>query len=132
MQRSSTADVRRNLTNLEKILLLCAAVFFLAVLAAGIRSRGLGDGYEITTQYRAADSRVAPEAGEKVDLNTAGAAELAELPGIGGVLAQRIVDYRAAHGAFQKPEDIKNVDGIGDGKFSGIKDLITAGEETTP
>jgi competence protein ComEA len=61
----------------------------------------------------------------KININTATVEELDTLPRIGIVLAQRIVDYRAEHGAFKAIEDIKNVKGIGDGLFQDFKELIT-------
>lgn len=60
----------------------------------------------------------------KIDINTAGEAELTQLPGIGPVTAQKIIDYRAANGSFKSIDDIKNVSGIGDKKFEQIKDKI--------
>ncbi|SFQ99365.1 ComEA family DNA-binding protein [Desulfoscipio geothermicus] len=60
----------------------------------------------------------------KINLNTAGTAELEKLPGIGPALAQRIIDYRNQNGPFMVPEDIKNVSGIGDKRFEQIKDMI--------
>jgi competence protein ComEA len=60
-----------------------------------------------------------------INLNTASAAELEALPGIGPALAQRIVEYRNAHGPFAAIEAIMDVPGIGEGKFAAIKDLIT-------
>jgi competence protein ComEA len=62
---------------------------------------------------------------QKININTATAKELESLPGIGPVLAQRIVDYRAQKGGFKSIEEIKEVSGIGDKKFEAIKDLIT-------
>ena len=65
-----------------------------------------------------------------LDLNTAAAEDLTELPGIGGVLAQRILDYREEHGPFETAEDLMNVPGIGEGKLAGLEGLITvSGEE---
>jgi len=64
-------------------------------------------------------------AGGKININTASAAELESLPGIGPTLAQRIVDYRSTHGPFKAPEDLMNVSGIGTGRYEQIKDLIT-------
>jgi competence protein ComEA len=58
-------------------------------------------------------------------INLATAAELAELPGIGEILAERIVAYRDAHGDFKRTSSIENVSGIGEGKYNAIKDLIT-------
>jgi len=65
------------------------------------------------------------QTGGKIDINTATAEELESLPGIGPVLAQRIVDYRKANGPFAAIEDIKNVRGIGEAIFADIEDLIT-------
>ena len=65
------------------------------------------------------------EVPQKINVNTAEAWLLECLPGIGDVLAQRIVDYRTANGPFQRIEDIKNVEGIGPGVFEQIKDKIT-------
>jgi len=64
------------------------------------------------------------QAGGKININTATAAELDTLPGIGPVLGQRIVDYRETNGPFAAIEDIKNVRGIGDATFEEIKELI--------
>ena len=60
----------------------------------------------------------------KVNINTANLNELDSLPGIGPALAQRIIDYREQNGNFQSIEDLQNVKGIGDSKFSDIKDNI--------
>ncbi len=64
----------------------------------------------------------------KVNINTASAAELQNLPRIGPKVAQRIVDYRTQNGPFKKIEDIMKVRGIGEKVFNQIKDLITVGE----
>jgi len=63
--------------------------------------------------------------GQKVNINTGNAAELEALPGIGPVLAQRIIDYRQTNSPFRRPEDIKNVKGIGDVTFERLRDLIS-------
>ena len=59
-----------------------------------------------------------------VNINTATAAELEALPGIGPALAQRIVEYREANGPFTAIEQIQNVSGIGPAKFEAMKELI--------
>lgn len=60
----------------------------------------------------------------KININTASIEDLDTLPGIGEKTAQKIIDYRTTKGRFLKPEDIKNVSGIGDAKYEAIKDLI--------
>lgn len=61
---------------------------------------------------------------QKVNINTANQTELETLPGIGPSLAQRIMKYRESNGKFQKIEDLQNVKGIGDSKYSNIKDSV--------
>lgn len=62
-----------------------------------------------------------------IDLNTAGREELMALPGIGEVLAGRILRYRDAHGAFTAVEDLMKVEGIGEARLETILDKITIG-----
>ena len=62
-----------------------------------------------------------------ININTATVAELKALPGIGDVIAQRIVDYRTAHGRFSSIEELMNVSGIGEKRFAAIRDLVTVG-----
>lgn len=62
-----------------------------------------------------------------VNINTAGKEALMLLPGIGEILAQRILDYRAAHGAFSSVEDLNNVEGIGEKTLEGLRDYATVG-----
>ena len=64
---------------------------------------------------------------EQIDLNTADAADLQRLPGVGPALASAIVDYREANGGFQTVEDLKKVPGIGEKRFESIRDSITIG-----
>ncbi|MBI2057729.1 MAG: helix-hairpin-helix domain-containing protein [Candidatus Yanofskybacteria bacterium] len=68
---------------------------------------------------------VTPEQSAKININTASSQELEKITGVGPVIAQRIIDYRNKNGPFQKIEDIKNVNGIGDLKFEKMKDEIT-------
>ena len=61
---------------------------------------------------------------EPVDINRADQARLETLPGIGPVLAERIVAWRKENGPFVSAEQIMDVEGIGEGKYAEIKDLI--------
>ncbi|MEV0133933.1 ComEA family DNA-binding protein [Dactylosporangium sp. NPDC050688] len=63
--------------------------------------------------------------GGLVNLNTATVTELQTLPGIGAVLAQRIVEYRDRHGGFRAVTDLRQVEGIGDAKFQQLRDRVT-------
>jgi competence protein ComEA len=63
--------------------------------------------------------------GGVLNLNSASAAELAELPGIGPATAARIVEYRQKNGSFKKVEDLMNIRGIGEKSFLKLKPLIT-------
>lgn len=65
-----------------------------------------------------------PDAGGIVNLNTATLQELETLPGIGPVLAQRIIDYREANGPFQSVEDLLKVKGIGASLLEKIRELV--------
>ena len=59
-----------------------------------------------------------------ININTATAEELEQLPGIGPSTAQKIVSDRMANGSFKSPDDLKRVTGIGDKKFETISTLI--------
>ena len=64
-------------------------------------------------------------AGGLVNLNTATLADLDTLPGVGPVLAQRILEARDAQGGFKAVADLRKVDGIGAARFEQLKDLVT-------
>jgi competence protein ComEA len=61
---------------------------------------------------------------EKVNINTATIEQLQTLPGVGPALAQRVLDYRAKVGKFNKIEEILNVKGFGEKMFQKIKDRL--------
>jgi competence protein ComEA len=64
-------------------------------------------------------------AAAQVNINTAGATELEELPGIGEVLAQNIIDYRTENGPFTSVDQLVDVSGIGDATLAELEDLVT-------
>ena len=59
-----------------------------------------------------------------IDLNTATLAELDTLPGVGPVLAQRILDWRTEHGQFASVDQLSDVPGIGDTRLAQLRDLV--------
>ena len=101
---------------------------YLVTLAGGFSEKADASTYNLTTVLKNNASyyigEVDNESGDKVSINTASVALLDTLPGIGSVIAKRIVTYRSSEGMFLALEDIKNVDGIGDALFEQIKDLI--------
>jgi|GEM_PF-1850486 len=70
-------------------------------------------------------------AADLVNINTADAALLETLPGIGATKAASIVEYRTDHGLFAKKSDIQNVSGIGASTYAQIEPLITVGDSTS-
>lgn len=68
---------------------------------------------------------VAAPTGSKVNLNTATAEQLDELPGVGPVTAKSILDWRTKNGRFTKVEDLLDVKGIGQATLDDLRDLVT-------
>lgn len=85
-----------------------------------------GAGAEGATGQAGASSggRVAPSSG-LIDLNTADAQQLEELPGVGPSIAQRIIEHRETNGPFRAPEDLMEVSGIGPATFAKLQDRVT-------
>ena len=77
-----------------------------------------------TARHKAAGRRDVVST-EIVNLNTATAAQIASLPGIGPKTADLVVQYRTKNGPFKKIEEIMNVRGIGEKSFLKIKDRLT-------
>ncbi|MEV5571445.1 ComEA family DNA-binding protein [Spirillospora sp. NPDC052269] len=64
--------------------------------------------------------------GAPLDLNTATAEQLDQLPGVGPVLARRIIDYRTQHGPFRSVDQLQEVPGIGARRLTDLKPLLNA------
>jgi len=69
-------------------------------------------------------ANAAPRAGSLVDLNTATLDQVEALPGVGPVLAQRILDWRREHGRFSSIDELREVSGIGEQKFHDLRDKV--------
>ena len=59
-----------------------------------------------------------------VNINTASVKQLMKLEGVGQKVAERIVEFRTAHGPFKKAEDVRKVEGVGSGLFDKNRDRI--------
>ena len=94
-----------------------------APVNAGAASEAAGANTLVSVKTAAESGRGTAKAGGKVHLNTATAAELTALPGVGDITAQRILEYRAAHG-FTSIEDVMKVKGIGKAKFSKMQPYL--------
>lgn len=94
-----------------------------APVNAGAAAEAAGANTLVSVKTAAESGRGTAKAGGKVHLNTATAAELTALPGVGDITAQRILEYRAAHG-FTSIEDVMKVKGIGKAKFSKMQPYL--------
>ena len=92
---------------MTRIMIAAIAAFALSAAAAGAQGRA-----------------AAPK-------TTATAAQLATLPGIGPMMAGRIIEYRQKAGAFKKIEELMNVRGVGEKSFLKMKPLITVAAAKT-
>lgn len=121
MEKGKTAKI-------EWLLLGMTALFLCLLLALHLRDRTLGESFTVETAVEVPQEEIQPDL-SPLDLNTAAAEELTELPGIGEELARRIVEYREEHGAFESVEELMEVSGIGEGKFAALEGRITVGGE---
>lgn len=134
------------LTHQERLGLLVVAAIFLAAIAAHLvvpsptawtalpSDSELGEiRAQTADETEAARRRAVPLAsGEQIDLNLADATELARLPGIGPVLAERVVDWREERGGVSSPEELLEVSGIGPAKFAALEDRVRVDGATAP
>ena len=100
-----------------------------ADLAAVNLAAPLVDGEQVVVPRRgpggSAAVTAAPGAGAKVSLGSATVEQLDELPGVGPVTAQKIVDWRTTHGPFRSVDDLDDVPGIGPARIEQLRDLVT-------
>ena len=121
------SDPRGIRTALGVVLLIGAALLLFLPLLPGpsgeVRyrpSRGREWALEETAGSTARETAV----GKTVNVNRADAEELAALPGIGGVFADRIIEERREHGPFYYPEDLETVSGIGRRTVEKLRPLL--------
>jgi len=114
------------------ILLLVTAAFLVGVGVSYCRRAGLRHQAALNPIAVVQDTRggCAPDSAAyslPVDLNQATPRQLDGLPGIGPVLAGRIVEYRQRKGGFHRVSELRAVSGIGEKRYSALKDLVTVG-----
>src|SRR5687768_4914839 len=86
----------------------------------------LADGMQVVVPKRAASGGAAAAgAGARVSLSSASLAQLDALPGVGPVTAQKILDYRAAHGGFASVDDLDAIPGIGPARIEQLRDVVS-------
>ncbi|HVM28456.1 MAG TPA: ComEA family DNA-binding protein [Mycobacteriales bacterium] len=92
-------------------------------------ARKLTDGEQVLVGIEAPAGAAAPggaaAGGGLLDLNAATASDFETLPGIGPVLAERIVEWRAEHGPFQSVDQLREVPGIGEAKYGALKTKVS-------
>ncbi|HEY1571530.1 MAG TPA: helix-hairpin-helix domain-containing protein [Pseudonocardiaceae bacterium] len=91
-------------------------------------ARRLTDGEQIYVGIPTPAAAAVPGSGDtesKVDLNDATEDQLEALPGVGPAMAQHILSWRTQHGQFTSIGQLKDVSGIGDGRYAKLKDLVT-------
>lgn len=92
-----------------------------------VQVQSLAPATDISTEASEASHTPQIPSPERININTATVEQLQTLPGIGPVLAQRIVDYRTENGNFTTAGALVNVNGIGETRLEAIWDLITTG-----
>jgi competence protein ComEA len=80
-------------------------------------------------QQKAQKSKPAASAASPVNLNTATAADLQALPGVGAATAKLIIEHRQKNGGFKKIEELMTIKGIGEKSFLKLKPMITVGSD---
>lgn len=125
--------------NKVSVLLAVVTALFVGFTLGLFVGRNSGSGtvtLAVSPQMQTAPTAAATAAAETVpdetvsfpvNINTADADTLTALPGIGQVLAERILAYRQQNGPFRAIEEITKVEGIGEKKAEAILDLITVG-----
>lgn len=115
----------------EKILLLAAAIFLALLSGLCLRDRLAVGNPGLTVEEASAQPQeiFVPEI-RPMNVNAASAEELTALPGIGEVLARRIVERREEHGPFLTVESLMEVPGIGEAKLAALEGLITVEAES--
>ena len=116
------------------VILMSICALFLSMTVGIFIGRNLDDEYVAMPQSSAVtvltdntQSGIKQTDDFRLDINLASKVQLMELPDIGEITAQKIIDYRETYGPFQSTDDLLNIDGIGQKKLKVIEEYITVG-----
>jgi competence protein ComEA len=96
-----------------------------SILACAIAASLVLTPVTVATQEKAGKSKPAPAVTTPINLNTATAADLQALPGVGAATARLIIEHRDKNGGFKKIEELMNIKGIGEKSFLKLKPMVT-------
>jgi competence protein ComEA len=126
VRRAGGAGPRANLGGLNLAAPLVDGAQVLVPVRLAAVAAGASAGSSSTSSSSALSSvGVEPGPAQKVSLATATAEQLDELPGVGPVTAQKILDYRAEQGFIRSVEDLDAIPGIGPARIEQLRDLVT-------
>ena len=110
---------------MRRATLVSISIVFMAITAFMCGS----DSSAMAAQARSSKDKPAHVVTTPVNLNTATAADLQNLPGIGAATAKLIIEHRQKNGGFKKIEELMNVKGIGEKTFLKLKPMVTVGDK---
>jgi competence protein ComEA len=112
-------NLSRGRNDARLLLLVAFAVMFISCAKQQPRSPA-------TTDLSALSVATVDASGSsRLNINTAAATELEKLPGVGKIMAERIIVYRQQYGPFRRVEHLMMVHGLSDHKFRALHELIT-------
>ncbi len=124
MWEDGSKRIKKHFCLLTSAFILCLGVCMF--LCRMLLRQGMGAPELRTEETVIAERRQEDASSGRIDLNTASAAELAALPGLGRTLAERIVEYRRINGRFRFPYEIKDIPGIDEKTYEALRDRLAA------
>ena len=104
-----------------RLLGLTVMLFALALPSCARRGEIANSNAEALASQASVKGQASPSC---INLNLATVEQLMQLPGIGEVMSQRIIEYRKRHGPFRRPEEIIILEGFSERKYRAVADLV--------